>query len=264
MARKPAKQSGSRKEKGTTKASKPKNSSKPPPWPTRVLRFLLSVVLLLLVLSIVEVLAVRVATPPATPLMGIRWLQAKFQDKDPDPIQYEWLPLSQVPDHVVRQIWVSEDGRFFRHYGFDLVEMKKVLDQAMKEGKAPRGASTITMQCARSLFLWQDRSFLRKGLEAYYTVLMEMFLPKRRILELYINVIEMGPGVYGIQAAAQHHFNKPAHRLTQEESAAIVAILPNPLEWNPVQPTDRVKNRQSIILERSRKVDYPVNYLKGN
>ena len=144
------------------------------------------------------------------------------------------VALKNVPSDLIHYIWASEDQAFFEHQGFDLARVREAIAEA-KDGE-PRGVSTITMQCARSVFLWQGRSYLRKALEAYYTVWMELLMSKRRILELYLNHIELGPGIYGIGAAAHEYFGKAPDQLTRSEMIALAAILPNPLKWSPVRP----------------------------
>ena len=129
------------------------------------------------------------------------------------PLRYHWIDLSQMPEMFLKHLWMSEDQRFFQHDGFDWKEMDLAMKKAERTGKPVRGASTITNQCARSIFLWQGRSWIRKGLESYYTLWMEALLPKRRILELYANVIEMGRGIYGVEAAAHHFFGVSARGL---------------------------------------------------
>ena len=150
----------------------------------------------------------------------------------------------------LEHLWISEDQRFFQHEGFDWKEMDLAVKEAERKGKPVRGASTITNQCARSIFLWQGRSWIRKGLESYYTIWMEMLLPKRRILELYANVIEMGRGIYGVEAASQHYFGVSARGLTREQSAMLAAVLPNPKGWDPTNPSRMLRWRQRRILRR--------------
>lgn len=200
---------------------------------------------------LLEVVAVRFVDPPWTPLMGIRQLEGRQNSKAPAPRPaYQWVDLNDVPEDFVKGVWMMEDQRFFDHDGFDWKEVEIAVADAKRTGKPVRGASTISMQCARSLFLWQGRSWIRKPLEAYYTVLMETVLTKRRILELYVNVIETGDGMYGVGAAAQNYYGKPAKDLTRRQSAMIAAILPAPRHWDPRHPTQRVTRRQAIILRR--------------
>ena len=162
----------------------------------------------------------------------------------------------------MEHLWISEDQRFFEHEGFDWKEMDLALKKAERTGKPVRGASTITNQCARSIFLWQGRSWIRKGLESYYTIWMEALLPKRRILELYANVIEMGPGIYGVEAASQHYFGISARGLTREQSAMLAAILPNPKGWDPTNPGGTLRWRQRRILQRERNANFPERLLR--
>lgn len=156
--------------------------------------FLIPLLLLLLVPAL-QVAVVRFVNPPRTLPM---WIEQMSWSGPKVPLRYSWIPLSQIPEMFLKHLWISEDQRFFQHDGFDWKEMDLAMKKAERTGKPARGASTITNQCARSIFLWQGRSWIRKGLETYYTIWMEMLLPKRRILELYANVIEMGPGVYGV------------------------------------------------------------------
>jgi monofunctional biosynthetic peptidoglycan transglycosylase len=170
--------------------------------------------------------------------------------------------LAAVPDDFLKAVWQWEDRHFFDHWGFDWEEIQKAREEAKVSGKPARGASTITQQCARSLFLWQGRSWLRKGLEAYYAFWMEMLLSKRRILEVYANVVEFGDGVYGIEAGAQHHYRVSAKSLTQEQAAMLVAIMPKPRTCDPNKPDERMLNRQKLIIERSQNVELPIERSK--
>jgi monofunctional biosynthetic peptidoglycan transglycosylase len=150
------------------------------------------VLLVLLLIPAVQVAVVRFVDPPRTLPM---WIDQVSSSAPKAPLRYRWIPLSQIPEMFLKHLWISEDQRFFEHEGFDWKEMDLAMEKAEKTGKPVRGASTITNQCARSIFLWRGRSWIRKGLESYYTVWMELLLPKRRILELYANVIEMGRGI---------------------------------------------------------------------
>jgi monofunctional biosynthetic peptidoglycan transglycosylase len=143
-----------------------------------------------------------------------------------------------------------EDSRFFSHDGFDWIEMEEAIQRAERRHRPVQGVSTISNQCARSLFLWQGRSWIRKGLEAYYTFLMEHLLSKQRILELYVNVIELGDGIYGIEKAAQHYYQVPAKQLTRSQCAMLAAMLPFPRGWNPLNPSPRLRVRYGLVLRR--------------
>lgn len=212
---------------------------------------------------VLEVLAVRFIDPPLTPLMLIRWAQSAFSNYHPVPIRYCWQDLEEMPDHFLTAVLVIEDQRFFDHHGFDWTELRKALAESKAQGKPVRGASTITMQCARSLFLWQSRSWVRKGLEAYYTVLMELLLPKRRILELYVNVIELGEGVYGLEAAAQHHYGVSAEHLTEAQSSMLAAILTHPRVWDSHKPADWARARQQVVQRRVARAPSLARKLQG-
>jgi monofunctional biosynthetic peptidoglycan transglycosylase len=161
----------------------------------------------LLLIPAMQVGVVRFVDPPRTVPM---WLERVSSSAPKSPLLYGWIDLPQIPEMFLKHLWISEDQRFFQHDGFDWKEMDLAMEKAEKTGKPVRGASTITNQCARSVFLWQGRSWIRKGLESYYTIWMELLLPKRRIFELYANVIEMGRGIYGVEAASQHYFGVSA------------------------------------------------------
>lgn len=227
----------------------------------RWLRRGLLTVLVLALLPVVEVGCTRVVNPPFTPEMIRFQLFSKDEAARKRGLRYEWMPLAKIPRAQVRMIWASEDQRFFEHGGIDLEEIRDALDEAKEKGGAPRGASTITMQCARSVFLWQGRSWLRKVLEAYYTVLMELLLPKHRILELYLNVIEFGPGVYGVKAAAETFYGKEPAQLTQSQMAMLAAVMPNPKEWSVTKPSARVRARQQRVLRLERNAVFPAGKL---
>ena len=231
-----------------TKAKPAARPAKTPRW-ARWLRIGLVAGAGLLLIPIVEVGCVKVVRPPVTSLMLVRWVEAKFSSEFKGGIRYEWRAWEQLPEPFLRCVWVSEDGRFFRHGGFDWIEMQAALARAQRSGGEPRGSSTITMQCARSTFLWTGRSYVRKALEAYYTFWMERLLTKRRIFEIYANVIETGDGIYGIEAASRAHFAVPSAKLNLAQSAMLAAMLPNPRRWNPREPTRRLRWRQQHILQ---------------
>lgn len=211
---------------------------------------------LLLLLPVLQVGCVRFVNPPTTPeMIRFEWFGDAAARKRG--LRYEWMPLAQVPRPMIRYLWASEDQRFFEHEGIDFEEIERAIAESKKTGRQPRGGSTITQQCARSLFLWQGRSWVRKGLEAYYTVLMEKLLSKQRILELYVNVIEFGGGIYGVKAASETYYHKAPAQLTNSRMAMLAAILPNPKEWNPVNPSPRVLQRQQRVLRLAAGADFP-------
>lgn len=218
----------------------------------RVFRFFLKSIITLIILSILWVVAYRYLPPPGTPLMLIRAIN------DDAPIHYEWQPIEKISPNLALAVVSSEDNLFTKHSGFDF----KAIEQARKEaeqGKRLRGASTISQQTAKNLFLWNGRSWVRKGLEAYFTLLIETIWGKERIMEMYLNCIEMGNGIYGASAVAKHHFNTTADKLTKEQCALIAATLPNPRRYNSAKPSKYIKKRQGDILRLMRligKVDY--------
>jgi monofunctional biosynthetic peptidoglycan transglycosylase len=217
------------------------------------------VLLVLLLIPAVQVAVVRFVDPPRTLPM---WVEQVSASGPKAPLRYRWIPLAQIPEMFLKHLWISEDQRFFQHEGFDWKEMDLAMEKAEKTGKPVRGASTITNQCARSIFLWQGRSWIRKGLESYYTIWMEVLLPKRRIFELYANVIEMGPGIYGVEAASQHYFGVSARGLTREQSAMLAAVLPNPKGWDPANPSPMLRWRQQRILRREQNAHFPEKLLR--
>ncbi len=214
----------------------------------RWVKILVCLALVALGLPAAEVFVVKLVHPPATPLMGLRWVEDHFAVQGKPRTLYRWLDWGELPPAFLKDVWMSEDQRFFQHHGFDWIEMRHAIDRAQQTGRDPRGSSTITMQCARSLFLWTGHSYVRKALEAYYTVLMEAILSKRRILELYANVIEMGPGVYGVGAASQYYYRSDPRQLSAQQTALLAALLPAPRRWNPRAPSPRLLTRQQRIL----------------
>jgi len=205
---------------------------------------------------------VRFINPPWTRPMLLHRGGAIFSRGEGSPLRYQWADLAEIPGMFLKHLWISEDQRFFQHDGFDWKEMDLAVKEAERKGKPVRGASTITNQCARSIFLWQGRSWIRKGLETYYTIWMELMLSKSRIMELYANVIEMGPGIYGVEAASQYYFGVSARGLTREQSAMLAAVLPNPKRWNPTKPGPTLRRRQRRILLREQNADFPERWLR--
>lgn len=240
----------------------PGRNSLKPARSRRWLRWVLLGLLVLLLLPVAEVVAVRFINPPITPEMVRFKLFSGNKAARERGLRYEWMPLRDIPLAQVHFLWASEDQRFFEHHGFDLDEIHQAIRESEKSGHRPRGGSTISQQCARSLFLWQGRSWVRKGLEAYYTFLMEHILSKRRILELYVNVIEFGDGIYGIKAAAETYYGKPPARLTDTQMALLVAVLPNPKNWNPIHPSERVIERLRRVLRLERAAAFPASKLR--
>jgi monofunctional biosynthetic peptidoglycan transglycosylase len=171
----------------------------------------------------------------------------------PVKIERQWKSLDEISPHLVRAVIAAEDNNFPRHFGFDLDAMKNALEHNQKSSRL-HGASTITQQTAKNVFLWPRRSYVRKAFEFYFTFLMEVFWSKKRIMEVYLNVIETGPGIYGAEAAARRYFHKPASRLTPAESALIAAALPAPRKRNPGNPSAYMLRRQAQILDVMEKI----------
>lgn len=161
-----------------------------------------------------------------------------------------WVVIDEVAPVLVHSVIMSEDGQFCSHRGIDWGELNAVLEDAMA-GESTRGASTIPMQTVKNLFLWPGRSFLRKALEAPLAVYFDAIMPKKRIMEIYLNIVEWGPGIYGIEAAAQHHFGRSARDLSRRQSALLAVTLPNPLERNPARPGPGLKRLASLIERRA-------------
>lgn len=185
-----------------------------------------------------------------TPLMITRSIE------NDDEMQHKWVPIEEISENMALAVVSSEDNLFMSHSGFDFDQIQKAIEEAEKTGRQ-RGASTISQQTAKNVFLWNGRSWVRKGLEAYFTVLIELIWGKERIMEVYLNSIEMGPGIYGAEAVAQAHFGKSASNLTRREAALIAATLPNPLKYSSKNPSKYMRKRQRQITRLMGLVENP-------
>lgn len=183
-----------------------------------------------------------VAPPPVTPLMLIRLVQGEG-------LQKQWAPLEEISPNLRFSVIAGEDNLFCTHSGFDFASLREAWAERQTGGRS-RGASTLSQQLAKNLFLWPGGGFLRKGAEAYLTLYLETLLSKRRLLELYLNVAEWGPGVYGAEAGAQTHFGKQAAQLTGREAGLMAAVLPNPRRWSAGRPSDYISRRASTLQTR--------------
>jgi len=217
----------------------------------RIALGLLLAMCMLLAASVAAVAALRWLDPEVTAFMLQRRLQAHSAGRRDFAIHHRWVPLARLPEHVAHAVISAEDQRFFAHGGFDVHAMKHAVG-AHLQGAPLRGASTLTQQVAKNLFLWEGRSFVRKALEGYFTVLIELAWPKRRILEVYLNIAELGDGVFGVGAAAGRHFGCDARRLTAAQSALLAAILPDPLGRSARRPSPLVQRKQRWILDQMR------------
>lgn len=198
------------------------------------------------VITILWVFALKFINPPITYLMIQRGFEWKEEGKG-FKIDKDWLPYQDISNNLKKAAIAGEDAFFLTHNGFDTKAIMKAFEKN-QEGKKLRGGSTISQQVAKNVFLWPGRSWVRKGLETYFTFLIELFWSKKRILEMYLNVIEMGQGVYGAEAAAQYYFSKSATNLTKKEAALIIAILPNPRKWDARKPSNYVNSRANNIV----------------
>ena len=222
---------------------------------TAVLLALIAVMLLgfYWLITFPDVAALKTANPHSTALMDARSARAKAAG-EPSVRRWNWVPLSRMSPHLQRAVIAAEDAQFFSHEGFDWEGVREAAIKNLEAGKVVHGGSTITQQLAKNLYLSSERSLFRKAQEALITRSLEHHLSKRRILELYLNVAEWGRGVYGAEAAAQHHFRKGALELTEEEAATLAAILPSPRRYDPLRITRHVAARQRTILRNMDKV----------
>ncbi len=207
--------------------------------------FFLKALLCFLAFTVLLVILYRFINPPVTYLMISKWA------KDGYGIEKEWKSLDEISPYLQLGVICAEDQNFIRHYGLDFGAIEKARKHNEKS-KRKRGASTISQQVAKNVFLWPGRSWIRKGFEVYFTLLIETFWNKKRILEVYLNVAEMGKGIYGAEAAAQHHFKKPAAKLSKEQAALIVVCIPNPVKFNASKPTAYLYARQAWLLKQMR------------
>lgn len=213
-------------------------------WYSLILR----TVLFCFVSSLAAVLLLDFIPVVVTPLMVIRSAQSVFGPELVG-IHKTWVPLEEISPNIQRAVLKAEDYRFFEHNGFDFDAIEKAM-KYNKTHKRVKGASTISQQTAKNVFLWPHRDWVRKGLEAYFTVLIEAIWSKERIMEVYLNVIEFGPGVYGVEAAAQKYFHRSANKLTPSQAAMMAAVLPNPHRFHIERPSSYVLARQRRILYR--------------
>jgi monofunctional biosynthetic peptidoglycan transglycosylase len=214
---------------------------------------LVSLISFFFLLSISGVIIYRFVPPAFTPLMMLRIKENIFSGKKVH-IRQHWEPISKISPNMTLAVIASEDNRFLEHFGLDIEAIKEA-EQQNKHSRRPRGASTISQQTAKNVFLSPNHSYIRKGLEVYFTLLIETCWSKKRIMEVYLNVIEMGEGIYGVEAASQFYFHKSASKLSRQESALIAAVLPNPRRWRPDRPTEYILHRQSWILWNMNNID---------
>ena len=229
------------------------NSPGPTPRrrPSRLRRLLALLLILIIAGPPLQVVILRIVPPLFTELMVQRLIQGYGWD-------YQWRPLSQISRDMVQAAVASEDARFCSHHGFDFQAMEAALrhNERRPNGKV-KGGSTISQQTAKNVFLWPGRSYVRKGIEAWYTVLIEALWGKRRIMEVYLNVVEFGPGVYGAQAASQHFFHEDASQLSPAQAAHLISVLPDPLKWRVAAPG-------AYVARRSRRIDGAIGTVRDD
>jgi monofunctional glycosyltransferase len=233
------------------RAARPTREQPPrrgPLW--RIGRALLSVILAALLLMALTVLALRVWAPPTTAFMLEARLEALSQGEHGYRTHYDWVPLEQISTQAAIAVIAAEDQQFPFHAGFDFKSIREAVRAHERGGKKLRGASTISQQVAKNLFLWSGHSFVRKGLEALFTVLIENLWPKERILEVYLNVAEFGRGVYGVQAAARTFFHEDASRLSSAQAALLAVVLPNPRLYRVDAPSRYVLSQRDWTLRQ--------------
>ena len=242
-----------RKNTSATTKSNPKTKSKAKTngfksiW-FKIRRFIIIFAYVFFGSSIFFTILYRFVPPIVTPLMIIRCGQ-QLINGDKIKLKYTWKNYDEISSKMPLAVVCSEDAHYKEHFGFDIDAIYNAYKSNQKKGKkAVKGGSTISQQTAKNVFLWAGRSWIRKGLEVYFTFLIETLWGKKRIMEVYINVIEMGKGVYGAEAAAQKYYHKPAKKLTKYEAAAIASILPSPLKWNPTNPHPKLAIKQQRII----------------
>ena len=223
--------------------------AKLPALARRARRWSLIITAVLVVGPFVLILPLNFVQPATTMVMLRRAVQRTLAGKTPRYPRRDVVGRDAISLHLRRAVLASEDDRFYLHVGFDIEEIQNALERA-RRGRRLRGASTITQQVAKNLFLWEGRSYLRKGYEAYLTVVLEICLPKDRILDLYLNLAEWGDGVFGAEMAARTHFRKSAKSLTREEAARLAAVLPSPVRWSPHGAV--ATRRSALILDKMR------------
>ena len=219
------------------------DTRRPSPTRGRVPTLIARVVLLLIAVPLALIVAFRFVPVPVTPLMVIRLLQGY-------PLQHQWIAYEDIAAVMPRALIASEDNRFCEEmFGFDIDALRGQVE-VWEDGKRPRGASTITMQAAKNLLLWPGRDPIRKAIEAWLTPQIALLWPKRRVLEVYLNIVEFGPGIYGVEAAARHYFHKSAADLGEREAAQLISVLPRPLVWVAAPPGPYVRQRIGVIERR--------------
>lgn len=216
---------------------------------SKIFKIVKKIIFYFFCISIVSTILFRFVPIPFTPLMLIRTIEYAFEGKFVG-IDYSWKSKKKISDNMRLAVVAAEDQKFYQHYGFDVEAIKKAIAYNKRATTKLKGGSTISQQCAKNVFLWQGRNWIRKGLEVYFTLLIELLWSKERILEVYLNVIEMGIGVYGVESASEYYYNKSANSLSKEEAAGLASILPNPRKWSP----NTMNKKKRWILRQMRNI----------
>ena len=233
-----------------------KRTSPKKPSRTKYRRFILvlrNIILWFLTITFLWILALKFINPPITFLMLQRGTERKIDGKEWK-IEKEWIAVEDLSDNLKKAAIAGEDVNFLKHWGFDFKAMENAFEKNQKSRRIV-GGSTISQQVAKNVFLWPGRSYIRKAFEAYFTALIELLWGKERILEVYLNVIETGDGLYGAEAASWNYYNKSASSMTRSQAALLVAVLPNPRRWSPAKPTSYTYRKQSLILRNMRRLE---------
>lgn len=218
----------------------------------KLMRFAGKLILWFFLVTIAWTALLRFVPVYFTPLMIIRSAEA-IRDKQPIKNSKKWVSIEQVSPHMIQAVVAAEDNLFMEHKGFSFEDIRKAWEHNQK-GKRIRGGSTISQQTAKNVFLWPKRSYLRKGFEAYFTVLIELFWSKERIMEVYLNVIETGRGIYGVEAASLAYFGKSASKLSKTQASLIAVCLPDPRRFNPAKPSPYIQRRKDQIINLMYKI----------
>lgn len=215
-----------------------------------------------LLFTILWVIVYKFINPPVTPLMLIRLFEP-LKDNQQFRLNKDWEYISNISRHMQMAVITAEDQKFLTHFGLDFEAIQKA-QKYNKRAKNKRGASTISQQVAKNVFLWPQRNFFRKALEVYFTFWIEVLWSKKRILEVYLNIVELGNGIYGVEAAARHYFKKHAYQLTKPEATALACILPNPRIYNPIMLSSRLQRKKEKVMRQMQHLEQPYWLQKNN
>ena len=235
--------------KRPTRSSRIQGTSESPSSRSDLKKWLVRVLVGWVLLTVGPVVVFRFVDPPSTAFMFARRMEAAENNEKRFVLRQLWVPRARISTHLQRALIAAEDQKFFSHQGFDVKAIEDAVEDRL-EGRSTRGASTLTQQVAKNLFLWSDKSFVRKALEAYFTVLLELFWSKERILEVHLNIAEYGDGVYGVEEACRLNFGRGAAAVSPQEAALLVVVLPSPRARTVIAPSPKVRLRSQWVLEQ--------------